>query len=199
MNPRDDKDRIEETKGGLFKDSYVWVLENAEFKEWRHSEEFRLLWVKGDPGKGKTMLLCGIIDQLTRSTTSIVALFFCQASDDRINNATAVLRGLIYLLVEQQPFLLTHVRQHYDKLGKKIFQDSNAWQALSEILTAILEDAKLQSTFIVIDALDECTQDLHLLLDLITEKSSCHSHVKWIVASRNWPEIEEGLQDAQRG
>jgi hypothetical protein len=64
-----------------------------------------LLWVKGDPGKGKTILLCGIVNELKKSIakTDLLSYFFCQATDSRINNATAVLRGLLYLLVDHQP------------------------------------------------------------------------------------------------
>ncbi|KAJ5609538.1 NACHT nucleoside triphosphatase [Penicillium herquei] len=195
-NPHHDKNRIVDMKGGLLKDSYAWILDYNEFKEWRDSMEAHLLWIKGDPGKGKTMLLCGIIDHLTEYTSANIAYFFCQASDARINSATSILRGLIYLLVEKQPSLLSHVRQEYDKMGKRIFQDANSWQALSKILTSILEDERLQPTFLLIDALDECVKDLNPLLDLISRNSSCHLHVKWIVTSRNWPDIEESLQDA---
>ena len=92
-NPRDDKKRIEDTKGGLLEDSYRWILENADFKRWRNNEQSRLLWIKGDPGKGKTMLLCGIINELDKliPKTGLLSYFFCQATDSRINNATAVL------------------------------------------------------------------------------------------------------------
>jgi hypothetical protein len=31
-DPRDDKKRIEDTKGGLLKDSYRWILENSDFQ-----------------------------------------------------------------------------------------------------------------------------------------------------------------------
>jgi hypothetical protein len=31
-DPRKDKTRIEETKGGLIPDSYHWILENGDFK-----------------------------------------------------------------------------------------------------------------------------------------------------------------------
>ncbi len=31
-DPRHDKIRIEETKGGLIADSYHWILENCDFK-----------------------------------------------------------------------------------------------------------------------------------------------------------------------
>ncbi|KAL2166005.1 hypothetical protein VTG60DRAFT_3456 [Thermothelomyces hinnuleus] len=104
-DPRHDKARIERTKGGLLLDLYRWVLENQEFKRWRDQPESRLLWTNGDPGKGKTMLLCGIINELERGISGDashcnVAYFFCQATDSRISNATAVLRGLIYLLTD---------------------------------------------------------------------------------------------------
>ncbi|KAJ5751295.1 hypothetical protein N7533_008323 [Penicillium manginii] len=152
----------------------------------------------GDPGKGKTMLLCGIIDELTQSigVNANISFFFCQSTDVRINNATAVLRGLIYSLVEKRPSLLSHVRSRYDQAGKTLFEDINAWNALSKIFTDILRDSTLQNTYLVIDALDECAIDLPFLLDLIVQESCTHSHVKWIVSSRNWPDIEEHLDTA---
>ncbi|KUI61249.1 Vegetative incompatibility protein HET-E-1 [Cytospora mali] len=96
-NPRDDKKRIEQAKGGLLRDSYRWILEHDDFQRWRNDDQSRLLWVKGDPGKGKTMLLCGIIDELEKETQPVanISYFFCQATDSRINSATAILRGLI--------------------------------------------------------------------------------------------------------
>jgi hypothetical protein len=197
-NPCEDKDRIEQDKGGLLRDSYCWVLENADFQGWRDDGQNQLLWIKGDPGKGKTMLLCGIIDELIKSTshTANVSFFFCQATDARINNATAVLRGLLYLLVKQQQSLVSHIRESYDDSGKQRFEGVNAWVALSKIFTNILEDPRLRSTYLIIDALDECTTDLSLLLNLVVQKSSAHSRVKWIVSSRNWPSIEKDLETA---
>jgi hypothetical protein len=34
-DPRDDKARIEQTKGGLLKDSYKWILDHPDFRQWR--------------------------------------------------------------------------------------------------------------------------------------------------------------------
>ena len=116
------------------------------------------------------MLLCGIIDELTRSfaDNTNISFFFCQATDARINNATAALRGLIYSLIDKQPPLLSHVQSQYIKAGKRLFEDINAWNALSRIFTDILKDPALQSTYLIIDALDECISGLPSLLDLIT-------------------------------
>src|SRR5947207_10354958 len=111
------------------------------------------------------MLLCGIINELKKSIaeTDLLSYFFCQATDSRINNATAVLRGLIYMLVNQQPSLISHVRK-YDHVGKTLFEDMNAWVALSEIFIDILRDPNLDRTCLIIDALDECVAGLPKLL-----------------------------------
>ena len=197
-DPHNDKKRIEDTKGGLLEDSYRWILDNADFQRWRNDQQSRLLRIKGDPGKGKTMLLCGIINELEKSIakSGLLSYFFCQATDSRINNATAVLRGLIYMLVGQQPSLISHVRKKYDHAGKGLFEDANTWVALAEIFTDILQDPNLNTTYVIIDALDECVTDLSKLLDFVAQISSASPRVKWIVSSRNWPDIKERLVNA---
>jgi len=117
------------------------------------------------------MLLCGIINELKKSTTNILSFFFCQAADSRINNATAVLRGLIYLLVKQQDSLISHIRDSYNAGGKP-FEGENAWWALSNVFDSIIQDSSLQNTYLIVDALDECVTDLPRLLALIVQKSS---------------------------
>ncbi|ORX95176.1 WD40-repeat-containing domain protein [Clohesyomyces aquaticus] len=166
-DPRDDKKRIEYAKGGLLKAS-------------------RLLWIKGDPGKGKTMLICGIIDELQQliAKTGLVSYFF------------SVLRGLLFLLVSQQPLLIAYVWKKYDHAGKTMFEDANAWVALTEIFTDVLRDPSLNATYLIIDALDECVTDLLKLLAFVVKHSSESSRVKWIISSRNWLDIEEQLERA---
>ncbi len=155
------------------------MLENDDFQQWRDNGQSRLLWIKGDPGKGKTMLLCGIINELKSTyNSSLLSFFFCQATNTSINNATAVLRSLIYLLVDQQPSLISHVQRKYDATENPLFKDVNAWVALSEIFTSILEDPSLPSTHLIIDALDECIEGLDLLLDFVVRTSSAYSGVK---------------------
>ncbi|KAJ6009715.1 hypothetical protein N7522_004731 [Penicillium canescens] len=188
-NPIDDKERIETDKGRLFEDSYRWVLENDHFQSWRNSCG-HLLWITGEPGKGKTMLLCGIINELPTHDTN-VAFFFCQENRETLNNATAVLRGLISMLVKQQPVLQSHV-------GEGPFEGENAWFALRKVLINVLKDPMLRLTYLIIDALDECTKDLEKLLSFLVEISSDHTHIKWLVSSRNWPSIEKDLRDVKQ-
>ncbi|KAJ5569019.1 hypothetical protein N7450_011505 [Penicillium hetheringtonii] len=147
------------------------------------------------------MLLCGIIDELsvlTNGKTTTISFFFCQAAEPRINNATAVLRGLLYLILDKQPALIPYIQKEYDKAGKKLFEGVNAWHALSRIFTNILKDPILQTTYLIIDGLDECTHDLPLLLQLVSENPSTNPNVKWIVSSRNLAAIEESLDKADQ-
>ncbi|KAF4920398.1 Vegetative incompatibility protein HET-E-1, partial [Colletotrichum fructicola] len=195
-NPYHDKKRIEETKGGLLKDSYGWVVDHHDFLQWRNDPQSRLLWIRGDPGKGKTMLLCGIIDELEKgpSKNPKPAYFFCQATEGQLNNATAVLCGLLYMLVRQHPALAIYVQDEYKHAGKRLFEDRNAWVAVKDILTKVLADRVLEGGILVIDALDECLTGLQPLLNFIT---TTPSRAKWLVSSRNWPEIEGKLDRPQ--
>ena len=116
--PPIEKTRIEQTKGGLLIDSFRWILNNSGFQRWREGNHNQLLWIKGDAGKGKTMLMIGIISELQQqvarsgksSVTEVLSYFLCQSTDSNLNTATAILRGIIYLLASQQPFLISHLR-----------------------------------------------------------------------------------------
>lgn len=142
------------------------------------------------------MLLCGIINGLKKSTPpGILSFFFCQGTNSCINNATAMLCSLIYLLINQQPLLASHLRKKYDHTGKFLFEDVNSWVALSDIFKNILQDTNLKMTYLVIDALDECVTDLPKLLDFIIYTSSS-AGVKWLLLSRNKLHIKQKLRSA---
>ncbi|CAJ0554953.1 Ff.00g134660.m01.CDS01 [Fusarium sp. VM40] len=194
-DPRDDKVRIETTNGILLRDSYKWILDNPKFLSWRDdSLDSRLLWIRGDPGKGKTMLMCGIIDELEASRLGntehpfFLSYFFCQATNSGLNSYTAVLRGLIYMLVTQQPSLLSHL----DDKREYIAAHWNSRVVMEEIFRSVLADPGLQEAYFIVDALDECLDELSYLLDMIS--STC-SRARWIVSSRNRCEIQEHLGD----
>ncbi|KAL8387325.1 hypothetical protein RB595_009988 [Gaeumannomyces hyphopodioides] len=152
-DPRHDKARIEKDKDGVLNIAFQWVLHNPEFQRWRSGPDARLLWVKGDPGKGKTMLLCGIINELERTSGDRpLAYFFCQAADPRINTGTAVLLGLMYFLVDIRPDLLKHLRRSYDDAKEALFQGPNLWIALEGIMFRTAEQATRLSLEINEDA-----------------------------------------------
>ncbi|PHH50467.1 Vegetative incompatibility protein HET-E-1 [Ceratocystis fimbriata CBS 114723] len=192
-DPSTDKVQIQSTKGGLLKESYKWILSHSNFKQFRNGSESQILWIKGDPGKGKTMLLCGIIDELVLEKSVTLSYFFCQATNNRLNTATCVLRGLIYHLARCNPQLIKHVRSKYD-YKKELFKNETPWVDLCEILTAMVNDPSLGNVILIVDGLDECSVDRPNLLEFITKPSPA----KWIVSSRNWLDIEDVLDDAEQ-
>ncbi|KAH6635938.1 hypothetical protein F5144DRAFT_161070 [Chaetomium tenue] len=198
-NPYYYKQTVVDNRGGLLKECYSWVLRHERLRRWRNDDQSRLLWIHGDPGKGKTMLLCGVIDHLSSqgSGSAAVSYFFCTEADEQLNNATAVARGIIFTLLESNPQLIPSLRAKYQTKAITLFKSVDAWVILSEVLTDILQHPRLAEAFIVIDALDECRVGRQELLKFLVEKASTlPSGIKFVVSSRNWPAIEEQLNTA---
>ncbi|KAF4837034.1 Vegetative incompatibility protein HET-E-1 [Colletotrichum tropicale] len=191
-DPRLDKERIERTKGGLLKDSYLWILNNEDFQRWRADFQSRLLWIRGDPGKGKTMLLCGIVDELQNEKPACDPVyFFCQATDSNLNTASAVMRGVLYLILKKHVHLVKYLRDTHDHSSRQLFENENSWDALCSMVTSVFNDQCLHNTVLIIDALDECIGDGEKLLEFINKLSL--KGVRIIASSRNSIPIERGV------
>ncbi len=134
-DPRVDKVRIEASKDTLLKDSYAWILNDLNFLGWWDNNDIWLLWIKGDPGKGKTIVMIAFVAELSRRLKSkprsgILSYFFCQSTDPKLNNAVSDLKSLIYLLVVEQKTLIRHLQKRYDIPGSRLFDDPNLIYAL---------------------------------------------------------------------
>jgi hypothetical protein len=123
----------------------------------------------------------------------MLSYFLCQGSDSHLNNATSVLRGLLYLLAVQRPSLLHHFRSKYEPAGRQLFEGPDAIYSLLSILNDMLQDQELPEIYFVVDAVDECDANLPQLLHFITQSTTLHSKLKWIVSSRNRSDIEQHL------
>ena len=196
-DPVHDKSRIERQKGGLLADSYQWVLLHEDFKKWYEEEQSAFLWIKGDPGKGKTMLLCGIINELEKTIEpGHLGYFFIQASDRRLNNAETIIKSLVFQLLRKNKDKSAVIGK-VEAMSGGLSQDSNRWQVLCDMLCCILNDPCMKGTCIIIDALDECSFDPGDLLEFIVRLSSSNL-AKMLVSSRNWPSIEDALSYANK-
>ncbi|KAK3364018.1 hypothetical protein B0T25DRAFT_587633 [Lasiosphaeria hispida] len=202
-DPTIDKLRIERTKGGLYEASSSWILSHPSYQTWRDGET-KLLWIKGDAGKGKTMLLATIIEQLRSQTgpghpmaNSSLSFFFCQNTDDRLNSAVAVLKGLMYLLLVQDVSLVSYLKSDCDRMGKDTFDvtnnNTNAFDALSKVFRQMIQHSQLETAYLAVDALDECEDGLPDLLGLVRETALQENRLKWILTSRNRVDIDEKL------
>ncbi|KAJ3579376.1 hypothetical protein NPX13_g1192 [Xylaria arbuscula] len=198
VDPEDDMQRIEGNKDKLLDDAYQWIFETNEytqFTSWEsdkvESRQRQVLWLKGQAGTGKTMLMIGIIRHILKQSAMLspgLSFFFCQATDIKLNNGTAILRSLIWLLLLQQPCLMSHLLQKYKDSGPRLFNDSNSFYALSAVFENMISDPQLSPIYFVVDALDECLEGRAGLLELILRTLSRQSKVKWLLSSR--PEVD---------
>jgi hypothetical protein len=215
---------LEDRKDSLLRDSYEWIFSDENYKrftQWKttigikddlvgdkggddgegtstEGHQFpNFLWVKGDPGKGKTMLLMGIIrdfqDAMKRRVDAPnVSFFFCQKTDARFNNGTAILRSLLWTLLQLNGRLkqcLDELKMHSDS----VFEGKAAFFTVKRLLEATFNDERFTPTYFVVDALDECQENLEGLLKFITESSEKYPMVKWLVSSRNESDIHDVL------
>ncbi|RDW65283.1 hypothetical protein BP5796_09975 [Coleophoma crateriformis] len=202
-DPRVDKRRIEANKDRLLEGSCSWVAQDTAFQSWWAQDDPQLLWIHGDAGKGKTMMMLALYAEISRrieqsDPEAVVVYFFCQNTDPRLNNAAAVLRGLIFhLVVQDQHTLLDLLRKALDEMEKAL-EGPILIHALFRILTDLSLKSRYARVYLMIDALDECASDLITLLIEITE-SGYHSHkIKWLVTSRNESQIQQHLSSDNR-
>jgi hypothetical protein len=153
------------------------------------------------------MLLIGIIRSLSQqlestSNSPYLSYFFCQGTDSKLNTATAVLRCLVWMVLVQQPPLISHLRKKYDPVGPKLFEDNKyTFYALLEALNNMLGDMRLARVYLIVDALDECIDKdkagLAELLRLISTTIATSPKVKWLISSRNRSDIESQLRGGE--
>lgn len=194
-DPRDVMEYVESSKDELLHDAFRWILLTSHYvalTSWSNDQapSCRMLWVNGPAGTGKTMLMIGIIRELTSRPVMLtpgVAQFFFQGTNGARNSATAALRSLLWLLLVQQPHLIHHLQKRYKYSGSSLFVGDTAFIALSDVFRNILKDPSLSPTYLIVDALDECTEGRDDFIGLISTSLSC-SRVKWLISSR--PEAE---------
>ncbi|KAG5929716.1 hypothetical protein E4U42_004875 [Claviceps africana] len=196
VDPMRELDSLERKKDRLLDMASSWVMgteEFSSFSDWQnHDVRRRILWIKGGPGTGKTMLLIGIVREISTKSAAFVpsvSYYFCQGTADHMkNNATAILRGLLWMLLVQQPRLIQHLRAKHRYAGSSLFTDSNAFGAMSEALENMLRDAEMTPACFVVDALDECDGSVNDMIQLIFKTLRESDKVRWLVSSR--PELD---------
>ena len=139
-----------------------WLLHEDSFQLWELPETAEsILWIQGDPGCGKSVLTATVVEHLKRNKKSSLLYFFLDA---RSNNAeatepVAVIRSLVYQIFSSP--LLPPNDVVRNAVQRSCQERALRFDVLWKLLVAML--CLTNSTYIVIDALDECT-DPELLI-----------------------------------
>ncbi|KAK1754050.1 ankyrin repeat-containing domain protein [Echria macrotheca] len=167
-----------------------WLLNSKAYTEWKTSEKSDLLWVRGKPGCGKSVLAAVTITDLKLEVEPDTALgyAFCRRDEESFQDPT----GIFGALARQ-------ISEHTPTLDPVLDMESRAYSSASPSRTAIrliISSAikAFKRVYLVVDALDECRDNDQLakeLRDLVENKGL--PPVKVIVFSRNEYKIEQHL------
>lgn len=153
--------------GQEFEDTCNWFLERVEFKKWTAAEGPPLLLLIGVAGMGKTTLCRFLRSKLSRSNWTgkvrgTVALFCCDYHQRRSTPA-AVVAGLLAQLLRKNKQQFIHIRDEYHRIKDAL---SNNFPKLRMLFLQFLAHVPGQ-VYLIIDAIDECKEDIEELLRLV--------------------------------
>lgn len=99
VNPQSQIEIIQGKNDKLLPEAYDWILRTKDyhaFTDWSKKAPCEVLWLNGPAGTGKTMLMIGIISELSRQLSKLspgISYFFFQALQKNMNSATDALRS----------------------------------------------------------------------------------------------------------
>ncbi|KAJ5449346.1 WD40 repeat-like protein [Penicillium cf. griseofulvum] len=206
IDPRCQMQDIENRKDKVIRDVYKWFLgckEYQDFTNWESSSASTFLWINGQAGTGKTMLLIGIIHELMDQNPSPeapeVLYFFYNGKDDNLNHASALIRSVMWFLLQQRPMLVRHLSEKYDNTKEKIFEGRFAFNNLSSVFKSMIQDPDLGWVVLIVDGLNECKDDdREQLIKFFQELRSTAPLMKCILSSRPLGEIEISIESAMK-
>ena len=180
----------------------LWLLQNPLFQRWTKNfnnpyEDSRLLWIHGLPGAGKTVLSSTIVESLqsgevARQAEDCMVFFFYSGSMERTRRtAFDICANALSQILAKSDEIPSPLLEGY-RVAK---HNGRSKKCQSDDLFTIFEQAvaALPSAFLVIDALDECTEISSILswLGNVTQ-SALSLHV--VCLSRDASAIRKSLE-----
>ena len=175
-------------------DTGLWLLEGAKLTGWKTSPASRL-WLYGIPGCGKTILSSTIIEHLLQhchgGPNTVIAYFYFDFNDAQKRNPELMLRSLICQLLQR----LTTTSESLDALFSSCENGYRqpSQHALLEAMRQVIQE--FAHVYIVVDALDECTQRPELMDVLKTAEEWQLQNLHLLMTSRKERDIESSLED----
>ncbi|KAL7964970.1 ankyrin repeat-containing domain protein [Trichoderma sp. SZMC 28014] len=191
-DPAMNRNTLITNKGELIHGTCDWIVKKREFVEWKNSNG-GLLWISGGPGLGKTMLSIYLTEYLSSCFRSLddkhySTYFFCDAKDIKRNNAVAIIRGMLFQLLEQKEELIKHILPTYTIQGEQIFQQS-AFETVWKFFVTMIHDLGSSQVTCILDGLDECEPtSLEPLLKKLKNITVTSPSLKIIILSRDYPQ-----------
>jgi hypothetical protein len=173
----------------------AWVTSSAIYQEWVQSEERGMLWIKGIPGSGKSVLASKLIQELSQSQPGVPVLyFFFRQIIDANHKPVALLRDWLDQVLFYSPPLQKQLKG-YIKSERSISSMSmeDLWRDLRMAFSGLRD-----KVYCIADALDEMDQGNDSFLEALATLGQWKPHkVKVLITSRPVPSIESPLRTAK--
>ena len=171
-----------------------WLIEHGVFRDWTQiTDSDSIIWLYGIPGCGKTILCSTIVEHVlhvcARTSDIAVLYFFFDFNDTEKQQHESMMRSLLSQLamhfVSVPPALETLYSSCIEGGRKPDFEALK--KTFHEMTTAF------RTTFIVIDALDECKERPGLLADIEELSGREDTNLRILATSRREKEIEDSV------
>lgn len=187
-----------------------WFLDIPKYILWndssRQPEHGGFLWIKGNPGTGKSTLMKFLFEKAkanarTAASRIILSFFFLARGTIEEKSTTGLYRSLLHQLFEKVPETQNGLAWMTTN-GAKVIQ-RNGWseKALKQTLTHAVQTLGSRSLMILVDALDECNQEqvadmVRFFEELYDSAQDSKVLVQVCFSSRHYPMvvIEKGIE-----
>lgn len=157
----------------------TWLLDSPAFQEWQSGSR-QNLWLYGWAGCGKTVLITTILDHLPSSDTHTTLSFFFDFNDtgkQRLDNLLHSLAAQLYRSGDKAKRSLDDLFASHNA-GKEQPDTTSLSACVNTMIEAI------GKVYVIIDALDECTERAKLIQWLepsvpLRPSSSLPGDLKW--------------------
>ncbi|KAI0271193.1 hypothetical protein BGY98DRAFT_1100336 [Russula aff. rugulosa BPL654] len=194
LSPPDSSTNHNIARKAHHKGTTSWFFQGGIFEEWKRSSS--LLWIHGKPGSGKSVLCSGIIEDIIaqhEAGSAIVTYFYCDFRDEDKQNCRNLILSIISQLCAQSDICCDTLSliylEHFN--GRRKPSDETLTRCLRKIIS--LPDQV--PIYIIVDALDECSNESGLptpreeVLELVKNLVGlCAPNLHICVTSR--PEID---------
>jgi hypothetical protein len=171
----------------------LWLLESATFQRWKESTASRI-WLYGIPGCGKTILSSTIIEHLLKycqdNTGMVTAYFYFDFNDAQKQDPELMLRSLLRQLLQRSITIPKNVDALFSSCD-----NGEQRPSVHALLEATQQAAQeFTQVYVVLDALDECTQRSELMDVLETVAGWKLDNLHLLMTSRKERDIESSLE-----
>ncbi|KAJ4128967.1 hypothetical protein NW768_007492 [Fusarium equiseti] len=197
-----DGSELQKHASSHLKGTSQWLIDSPVFQQWHGSNDHGILWIRGVPGVGKSVLAAKLVGHLTSEQYPVLHFFFRHTIESnhrpeaalRDWTAQALLHSpALQLALKNIAFKDQEAPKDRDAPSVEDLSIADLWQLLQLALRSI------PKVYVVVDALDEMDTDvMEEFLRLLDQLGNSNpDRVKLVITSRPIATIERIVRNVK--